>query len=85
MNPDALSSEDAAYLEALCQAAERIAVAYALAQRFVAMVTTRQVDALDTWLADAQESSVSRLKTFAEGLRKDYDAIRAALEEQWAS
>jgi len=40
LNPDDLSSEDAAYLEALCQASERIAVAYELAQRFVAMVTT---------------------------------------------
>jgi len=85
LNPDDLSSEDAAYLEALCQASDRIAVAYALAQRFVAMVTNRQVDALDTWLADAQESSVSRLKTFAEGLRKDYDAIRAALEFPWSN
>jgi len=34
-------------------------------------------------LVDAQESSVSWLTTFAEGLRKDYDAIRAALEFPW--
>ncbi|MFC1960855.1 transposase, partial [Chloroflexota bacterium] len=43
------------------------------------------VDALDRWLADAQSSAVTRLKTFAEGLLKDYKAIRAALEFEWSN
>lgn len=54
--------------------------AYQLAQRFVIMVKQQQVDAFDPWLADAQSCSVARLRTFADGLLKDYAAVRAALE-----
>jgi transposase len=85
LDPDDLSPEDAAYLDALCQASDHIATAYRLAQRFVTMVRQRQVAAFDPWLADVQISGVSRLKTFADGLRKDYDAIRAALEFDWSN
>lgn len=80
LNPHDLSSEDAAYLAALCQASPDIAAAYYLAQRFVTMVKQRQGDDFDLWLADAQASVVARLRTFAEGLLKDYAAVRAALE-----
>lgn len=40
---------------------------------------------LDPWLADAQAGAVSQLKTFAAGLRKDYGAVRAALELEWSN
>jgi transposase len=80
LTPNDLPSEDAAYLAALCQASPDIATAYHLAQRFVTMVKQRQGDDFDPWLADAQASAVARLRTFAEGLLKDYAAVRAALE-----
>ena len=83
--PDDLSEKDAVYLEALCQASDDIAAAYDFAQRFVTMVQQGQADALDPWLVDAQASSVSRLKSFAGGLLKDYDAVRAALELEWSN
>jgi transposase len=85
LDPDGLSSDDAAYLDALCQASDDLATVCQLAQRFVAMVKNRQVDALDPWLADTQAGSVLRLKTFAEGILKDYDAVRAALEFEWSN
>jgi transposase len=80
LDPPALSPEDAAYLEALCQASPDMLTAYQLAQRFVIMVKQRQVDAFDPWLTDAQSCSVTRFRTFADGLLKDYAAVRAALE-----
>jgi transposase len=85
LDPDDLSTDDAAYLDALCQASDDLATAYQFAQRFVIMVKTRNVDALDPWLAAAQAGSVVRLKTFAEGIRKDYNAVRAALEFNWSN
>jgi len=85
LTPDDLSTDDAAYLEALCQASDDLATAYQIAQQFVTMVKNRKVDALDPWLTDAQAGSVVRLRTFAEGIRKDYKAIRAALEFEWSN
>ena len=49
------------------------------------MVKNREVDMLDPWLAEAQAGPVVRLKTFAEGIRKDYNAVRAALEFEWSN
>lgn len=83
--PEQLSAEQEAYRTALCQVCPEIAAAYELAQRFVLMVRHRQVNRLDPWLADAQASAVSQLKTFATGLRKDYGALRAALELEWSN
>jgi transposase len=83
--PEQLSTEQEAYRAALCQVCPEIAVAYELAQRFVLMVRHRQVSELDSWLADAQVSAVSQIKTLAAGLRKDYNAVRAALELEWSN
>lgn len=82
---DELSADDTAYLDALCQASDDLAAAYQLAQQFVTMVKKREVDMLDPWLAEAQAGPVVRLKTFAEGIRKDYNAVRAALELEWSN
>lgn len=83
--PEELAAEQAAYREALCQTCPDLATAYELAQRFVTMFQQRQVDHLDPWLADAQSSAISSLRTFAAGLLKDYDAVRAALELEWSN
>jgi len=85
LDPASLSPQDTAYLEALRQASDDIAAVYLLAQRFVTMIQQRQPEALDPWLADAQSGSVPQLATFATGLLRDYDAVRAALEFEWSN
>jgi transposase len=49
------------------------------------MVQHHQADRLDPWLADSRSSTISQLRTFAAGLLKDYDAVRAALELEWSN
>ena len=56
-----------------------IEVAYDLAQRFGSMVRTRQPDQLDPWLEAALGSGIPDLRTFAEGLQREYSALKAAL------
>ena len=56
-----------------------IEVASDLAQRFGAMVRKRQPDQLDPWLAAALGSGIPDLRTFAEGLQREYSAMKAAL------
>lgn len=78
-NPDDLEAEDRNLLQHIQQDAE-VVCAYKLAQRFGQIVRTKQAEALDAWLGDAMSSTLAELKTFANGLRQDLGAVRAALE-----
>jgi transposase len=61
-----------------------IAAATSLAGRFLQLIRQRDALALDRWLGDAAASGVAELKRFASSLRKDYAAVRAALELPWS-
>jgi transposase len=56
-----------------------IEVAYDLAQRFGSMVRSRRQDQLDSWLEACLSSGIPDLRTFAEGLQREYSALKAAL------
>jgi transposase len=80
-----LSEEDMAYPTALCTHEALIGQAAALGQRFLEMVRSRQVEALDGWLADAEASGSKELRNFAQSLRRDYTAVKAALTSPWSN
>jgi transposase len=40
---------------------------------------------LEAWLKDAEESSSTAMRNFALGLRKDLDALRAGLSQEWSN
>jgi len=62
----------------LLQQAPNIEVAYGLTQQFVAMLKERNAQRLDAWLRDCQQSGISDLVTFAQGLEKESSALHAA-------
>jgi len=47
------------------------------------MVRGLEGEDLDEWLKAAEESNSSTMRSFATGLKKDLDAVRAGLTEQW--
>jgi transposase len=49
------------------------------------MVREQRPEDLDGWLAACTQSGIGTLVSFAKGLRQDYAAVRAALEEPWSS
>lgn len=81
---EALDADDAAYRAALCQC-PTLATLTALAQRFLALLRERRVEALDPWLADAERSGIKELAGFARSLRRDYAAVAAALTTPWSN
>jgi transposase len=52
---------------------------------FTEILTRRQPDRLDAWIAKALASSVSTLKQFAKGIQADHDAVLAALQLPWSN
>ncbi len=51
-----------------------------LTRKFTEIVSKRQAHALDDWINDAKQSGAPVLIRFAQGVEKDYDAIRASLD-----
>jgi transposase len=57
--------------------------AYHLAQEFIGLLKERQAALLADWLKRATESQVTELKSFAQGIRRDYAAVQAACRLPW--
>ena len=57
-----------------------ITLMVAEAQAFAAMLRQRTVEAFDGWLQRTRQSSLRELRTFARGIQRDYNAVKAALE-----
>jgi transposase len=80
-----LDEEQEEYLGRLCEADEALADARRLTQEFAEMVRRLEGEDLDGWLKDAEESRSTAMRSFAAGLRKDLDAVRAGLTEEWSN
>ena len=80
--PDKLSDDDRRFVTALLERSPTIATAVDLIRRFAAMVKDQVASTLDGWL---QQAETSALASFAAGLRRDEDALRAALTEPWSN
>ncbi len=58
---------------------------YELAQQFFKMIRERQADQLDTWLHACEKSDVPDLQTFAEGLKREYSAMKGSLQFSYSN
>jgi len=62
-----------------------IAEAIRLTQDFAELVRQRQPDQLETWLERATASGLQAFKSFANGLRADYKAVKAGVTLMWST
>lgn len=74
-----------AYLTHLCEADPHIAQTSELIQEFTTMLREREGERFDTWLDRVEKQGVSELQSFANGLKKDYDAVKAGLTLEWSN
>jgi transposase len=79
---DTLGDADRRFVAARLERSPALATAVDRVSRFVTMVKDQVADALDGWLREAEASA---LAPFAAGLRRDEDAVRAALTEPWSN
>jgi transposase len=73
-----LTARQRPQIESICQASSELHQVYLLGQEFVTMLKERRAEALDEWLKQAKESHVAELKSFANGILRDYAAVYAA-------
>lgn len=83
---DDIDSGDRRFIEAFFHHCPEVATAVALARDFAAIVRRSRNESLDTWIQRAWNCDVPRpIRTFASGLRADYDAVNAALTTTWSN
>jgi transposase len=86
MRREVTLTEDEKRQLAQLQAQEgEIAEAIRLTQDFAALVRQRQPDQLATWLERATASGLQAFKSFANGLRADYKAVKAGVTLMWST
>ncbi len=78
-HPNKLDELEREALAAFCQVSLTLSRAYDLIQDFLSMVHRREGARLDTWLAQMAESGIAELQSFATGVEKDKEAVRAGL------
>jgi len=77
--PEELNVEEQEQLCKLRQINLEVDLAYELVQQFAQMLRTRTGEQLDAWLNKVESSKLLELQTFAAGIEKDKDAVRAGL------
>jgi len=80
-----LSEAEVTYREAVCRLSPKLALASTLSSQFIQMVRERKCKELPTWLHKAKTCSLEEFRRFAYGLEKEYDALAAALSEEWST
>jgi transposase len=77
--PEKLRVEEQEMLAKLRQIHSEVELAYDLVQQFAQMLRERLGERLDGWLAQVQSSELPELQSFATGIEKDKEAVRAGL------
>lgn len=73
-----LTMDEEKLLEQLCQHSE-LSPSISLTQRFLHLVRQRLPHQLDDWIEEAENISIKSLQSFAQGLKDDYDAVKAGI------
>ena len=77
--PEKLRVEEQETVAKLRQINPEVDRAYDLVQQFAHMLRTRTGEHLDGWLDQVEHSELPELQSFAAGVKKDQDAVRAGL------
>jgi transposase len=80
--PDQIEAEHRQFLGHLFTQAPALGTADDLAQQFVALLGGDDPAALDAWL---EQAANSELASFANGMARDIDAVRAAITTRWTT
>jgi transposase len=83
--PEDLSSGQQEELSAILTYCPAAAGIHCLVTDFAAMVRKRESRLLDEWLQKAADCPVAPLRSLAKGIKRDYDAVKAALSYSYSN
>jgi transposase len=85
-NAEDRTEEENAFVKVLWQGCPELQTAAEMAQEFARMAQDRKAELLDGWIARMHDSQVPHeLRVFGDGLKRDYEAVKAALSLEWSN
>ena len=81
--PDKLTDDQRQQAQCVAQLNPEVAHMVSEAQSFATMLRQQTVNSFDSWLKRTRVSTVRELRTFARGIGRDYDTVKAALILPW--
>ncbi len=73
------------YAEELCRSSQEIQTAKNLTDEFYQLMKNGKIEGLKEWLAQAANSGINEMASFAKGIKQDLAAVQAAIETQWSN
>lgn len=84
--PGDLFEDELAFVKTLTDRCPLFRTAAELSREFAAMIRGREAGKLAQWLEKARQAGApAELRTFADGLQSDNDAVLAALTMEWSN
>lgn len=80
-----LTPAQAAKVAALKDASPDFVIMRSLAMRFRGILRSKNAKRLETWLNDANRSSLFAIQRFVRTLRRDIEAVRNGVTETWSN
>jgi transposase len=84
-HPTDLKPEEQKDLDEILLRHTDLAALYQLVQQFRSLMHARRPQQLDDWVQQVVKTSFSELHHFVSGLRKDWDAVKAAFTVEWSN
>ena len=84
-HPDSLDEDERLHRKAILTRSSALSTTARQVSEFAQMLTTRHGDKLDDWLNDVDCAGAPALRSFANGLRHDLDAVTAGLTTNYSS
>lgn len=79
-----LDQEEQDRLNQLLGLSPQVEMLYCLLQAFLKIVREREHQHLRSWMVQAERSGIPELKSFVNGIERDYDAVHAAFCLPWS-
>jgi transposase len=80
-----LTPNQAAKVDALKTASPEFATMRRLAMWFRGILRSKDLEKFNLWLNDAQQCGIYAMQRFARTVRRDFDAVKNALTEEWSN
>src|SRR5690606_39236212 len=82
---DKLKDEEKDFKQKILKNSDEVRQGLGLLNKFRTMVREKKADNYEDWLNEAQNKSLKEFENFAKGLRRDNEAVKNALSENWSN
>lgn len=85
LHDDKLTENEKIYLRTFFQLYPKALKARKIILKFKDIVRNKKSAQFDEWLSESMDCGIEQIKNFAQSLKQDYNAVKAALDSDWSN